>query len=230
MDKYIILIIIIVSAGSFGGLVKFFNSIDTTKRINWKDFLRYILTGIGAAILIPLFLNMISSDLLKTEKIEILNYFLFSGFCFIAAYLSDRFLSTIGDKILNEVQNVKNNQESTNETLDMLIENESEPSDSSVGDTPIKIDKAFQNITDKIDQKDKEFPYEILKSFDGNGQYKFRSIKGISKELGYPENIISIAIKTFEDNGLIRKVRKRDTGQFFWGITNLGKFVKSNKK
>ena len=77
MDKYLILICIIISAGTFGGLVRFFNAIDTAKHINLKELIKYILTGIGAAILIPLFLNMISSDLIKADKIEILNYFIF---------------------------------------------------------------------------------------------------------------------------------------------------------
>lgn len=228
MDKYVILIIIIASAGTFGGLVKFFNSIDTSKKINWKEFTKYILTGIGAAILVPLFLNMISSDLIKADSMATLNYFVFAGFCFIGAYLSNRFLTTIGEKILNEVKQVKSKQESTTKAVDLLIENESEPTDSVDNSTKIGIEKIFQSLDNKIEPNDKGFLIEILKAFDQNGKYTFRSIKGIANELKYPEYVITSVIKAFEENGLIRKVRKRDDGQILWGITSLGKFMKNS--
>jgi hypothetical protein len=230
MDKYLILICITIVTGIFGGLVKFFNSIDTTKPIIFKEFLKYILTGIGAAILIPLFLNMISSDLIKTEKIEVPDYFIYTGFCFIAAYLSDKFLSTIGDRILNEVKKVKSKQESTSQTVDFLIDNETAPIDSNVNETYLMADTVIQNLTNKIEQKDIGLITEILNAFEKSGKYTFRSIKGISKEFNYPESTVGIMIKVFEDNGLIQKIRKRSDGQFLYGITSLGKFIRVNKK
>jgi len=230
MEKYLILICIIISAGIFGGMVRFFNSMDTSKEINLKELIKYVLTGIGAAILIPLFLNMISSDLIKTDKIEILNYFIFTGFCFIAAYLSDKFLSTIGDRILNEVNKVKSKQENTSQTVELLVENDAEVPDSSTNENPNKIDLVFQSLNKNIEKKDAGLINEILNAFDQNGKYTFRSIKGIAKELNYPENTVGIIIHTFEDNGLIRKIRKRDDGQFLWGITSLGKFMITYKK
>ena len=189
MDKYVILTLIIFSAGTFGGLVRLFNSIDTSKKINWKEFIKYILTGIGAAILVPLFLNMISSDLIKADPITTLNYFIFAGFCFIGAYLSDRFLSTIGEKIINEVKTVKREQESTTKAVDLLVDNNSEPTDSLDKDNPIQFDKVRQSLNDKIEQKDQGLISDVLKAFDKNGKYTFRSIKGISREFNYPEKV-----------------------------------------
>jgi hypothetical protein len=46
--------------------------------------------------------------------------------------------------------------------------------------------------------------------------------------LSRPENVTTIIFKTFEDNGLIRKIRKRDDGQILWGLTSHGKFMKTN--
>ena len=122
MNKYVILAIIILSVGTFGGLVRFLNNTDTSSNFNFTDLLKYILTGIGAAMLVPLFLNMLSSDLIKTDNILILNYFIFSGFCFIAAFLSDRFIISMGDRILREVDKVKQNQLTTKETVDFFTQ------------------------------------------------------------------------------------------------------------
>jgi hypothetical protein len=230
MCTYTILALITVTTGLFGGLVKFFNSIDTSKPINLKEFLKYLLTGIGAAILIPLFLNMISSDLISAEKIEIHDYFVYTGFCFIAAYLSDRFLSTIGDKILNEVNKVKNKQESTSKTVELLVDNETSPIDASTNENPNKAEIAFQNLSNKIEKKDTGLINEILNAFEKNEKYTFRSVKGISKEFNYPENTVEILIKAFEENGLIQRIKRRADGQFLYGLTSLGKLLKTHKK
>lgn len=230
MCTYLILALITVITGLFGGLVKFFNSIDTSKPIIFKELLKYLLTGIGAAILIPLFLNMISSDLISADKIEIHDYFVYTGFCFIAAYLSDRFLSTIGEKILNEVKKVKSKQESTSQTVEMLVDNETAPIDASVNENPNKAEMVFQNLSSKIEQKDTVFINEILNAFEKSGKYTFRSVKGISKEFNYPENTVAILIKAFEDNGLIQRIRRRADGQILYGLTSLGKFLKTHKK
>jgi len=230
MCTYSILALITVTTGLFGGLVKFFNSIDTSKPINLKEFLKYLLTGIGAAILIPLFLNMISSDLISAEKIEIHDYFVYTGFCFIAAYLSDRFLSTIGDKILNEVHKVKNKQESTSKTVELLVDNETAPIDASTNENPNKAEIAFQNLSNKIEKKDTGLINEILNAFEKNEKYTFRSVKGISKEFNYPENTVEILIKAFEENGLIQRIKRRADGQFLYGLTSLGKLLKTHKK
>lgn len=230
MCTYLILALITVITGLFGGLVKFFNSIDTSKPIIFKELLKYLLTGIGAAILIPLFLNMISSDLISADKIEIHDYFVYTGFCFIAAYLSDRFLSTIGEKILNEVKKVKSKQESTSQTVEMLVDNETAPIDASINENPNKAEMVFQNLSSKIEQKDTALINEILNAFEKSGKYTFRSVKGISKEFNYPENTVAILIRKFEDNGLIQRIRRRADGQILYGLTSLGKFLKTHKK
>jgi hypothetical protein len=230
MCTYSILAIITISTGLFGGLVKFFNSIDTSKPIVFKELLKYLLTGIGAAILIPLFLNMISSDLISADKIEIHDFFVYTGFCFIAAYLSDRFLSTIGEKILNEVKRVKNKQESTSQTVSFLVDNETAPTDASVNENPTNAEKAFQNLSNKIEQKDIGLITEILKAFEKNGKYTFRSVKGISKEFNYPENTVAILIKAYEENGLIQRIKRRPDGQLLYGLTSLGKLLITHKK
>lgn len=228
MEKYTLIVLIIALAGTFGGTVRFLNSSDLSKPINWKEVLKYILTGIGSAILIPLFLNMLSSDLIKGDEIPILNYFIFTGFCFIAAFLSEKFISSIGERVLSEVKQVKKDQKEDKKTLDALIDDDSEPEEG-VEEKKGELDNALTKLSTKIGSKQEPFMMEVLKTFRGD-RYKFRSVKGISKELDYPENTVKIIIKTFENNGLIRGVRRRRDGKILWGITSLGKFMRNKEE
>jgi len=56
---------IMVAAGVFGGIVNFL-----TRKADPKDNTpaRCIIVGMGASFLVPLFLNMISSDLLRSSS------------------------------------------------------------------------------------------------------------------------------------------------------------------
>lgn len=228
MNKYIIIGLIILVIGAFGGIVRFLNTSDPSKKFNWQELLKNILTGIGSAILIPLFLNMLSSDLIKKDEIDVLNYFVFAGFCFVAAYLSDRFILSIGERILREVDKVKQNQKHTKETVDLLIENDSEPDEESRKKIPDSLSKELHDLNSKIAHNNDDLVLEVLGTF-GNGKYRFRTINGIAKELNYPKRTVETIIRVFESNGLIKQIKSGEEGNILWGITNIGKFMKENK-
>ena len=69
-----------------------------------KQRVYFLVTGVCAALLIPLFLSTISSQLMTESQKEPLKYFVFGGFCLLVAIFSKRFISTLSDKILKEVK------------------------------------------------------------------------------------------------------------------------------
>lgn len=104
----ITLILIMVVSGAFGGYLNYLHNFDT-KGLEKRDFntrSKYILLGIGAAFLIPLFLKMLESELLSGDS-DNLNYLIFAGFCLIAAIFSRRFISSIGDRVLEAAKNAE---------------------------------------------------------------------------------------------------------------------------
>lgn len=109
MDIHLIILIsIMVVSGAFGGYLNYLHNFDT-KDQEKRDFgtrSKYILLGIGAAFLIPLFLKMLESELLSQDS-DNLNYLIFAGFCLIAAIFSRRFISSIGDKVLEAAKNAE---------------------------------------------------------------------------------------------------------------------------
>ncbi len=101
MDIHLIVIIIImIVSGAFGGYLNFLHNFDTVDK-DMNDNLartKYILLGIGAAFLVPAFLKMISSNLISGSDNN--DYLIFGGFCLVAAIFSRRFITTIGERIL----------------------------------------------------------------------------------------------------------------------------------
>src|SRR6266702_903718 len=108
MDEYIlVLIAVMLIAGIFGGVINYYFN-----RKNDPDDItptKCIIIGTGASFLMPLFLNMISSDLLSKGKDnpDPLKILIFFGFCLIAAISSTAFIRTISDRVLREAKEAR---------------------------------------------------------------------------------------------------------------------------
>jgi len=238
MSRIQIILSIIVGIGGLGGIVKYFNVRDANTSSDRIAFFKYLLTGIGSSILIPLLLNMLSSDLIKSENISDTNYLIFAGFCFVAGFFSDRFIVSIGEKVISEINKtkekleiVKQEQIETSEKIGVILENESEPKSlANIGNiestTKIMVSDQLGQGGGTVNDKD-ELLKEVLDTFSG-GEFKFRTIDGISKELKYPSQTVEIIVKTFEQNGILKKIKGPD-GRELWGLTGLGKLLNSKK-
>lgn len=54
--------------------------------------------------MVPLFLGMISSDLIANSRTDDKNFLIFAGLCLVAAIFSGRFIDSIGERILKKVE------------------------------------------------------------------------------------------------------------------------------
>ncbi len=88
---------IMIGSGILGGLVNFFLS-ENHKPPVWKALLGYCLLGIVAALTVPLFLNMISSNLLSVAQKKPVNLFIFNGICLLFAMFSCRLKENVFNK------------------------------------------------------------------------------------------------------------------------------------
>ncbi len=109
-ENIFIIIGIIIFCGIIGGIG---SSLKEMKDNGGRFFLRNIVFGILATITVPLFLNLVSSDILKLildpkqandNDTHNINYFIFSGFCVIVSYSSIQYLNLISSRV---VQNLK---------------------------------------------------------------------------------------------------------------------------
>lgn len=123
-------------AGLVGGLVNCFlpTTTDEPAKIWWKC----VLIGLGASLIVPVFLFLTQSKILDelvkyipekpvgeftAEKIavaislKVQNYLVFFSFCTIAAISSTRFISSVSDKLMTELKkDLKETKEEVKET------------------------------------------------------------------------------------------------------------------
>ena len=83
---------VMIAAGALGGVVNYF--LNRKNDPEGSSIGKSITVGIGAALLVPLFLNMISSNLTEmirgssTTPADLSKILVFAGFCLIAAISS----------------------------------------------------------------------------------------------------------------------------------------------
>ncbi|MCG2588037.1 YEATS-associated helix-containing protein [Rhodohalobacter sulfatireducens] len=101
----LIIFSIMIIAGVLGGGAAYMIEKYTSSTMNntlKPEF--YILIGVCASLLVPLFMTTISSDLLENSRKNHLDYFVFAGFCLIAAISAHRFITSISEKILKQFE------------------------------------------------------------------------------------------------------------------------------
>jgi len=196
----LILIITILVAGTLGGIT---NAIRTEKSNNeyWKS----IIKGIVAAFLIPVFLEIIKSDIGRQLSTNLYDYLVFGGLCLIAAIFSDKFIDTIGDKILQKAGNAEKKAQESNEKVNTMIEKEAEPEKSRQNDMESRI----LNLNETKSTAQNQDAQKIINALKSTN-YKFRILSGIAEETGLTENVVKKLLLDLQDKGLVKQI---DTGK-----------------
>jgi hypothetical protein len=108
-----------MASGILGGIMNFFIADPQAERplLWWQQ----IVVGVGAAFMVPLFLNMISSGLIDAirgtngQTPDLSKLFVLAGFCLVAAVSSRAFIRTISERVLQEARNAKKKAEEAQE-------------------------------------------------------------------------------------------------------------------
>lgn len=96
-DPYMVTILAIMTgAGLLGGVANFYLGEARAAR----ELAKYIVLGIVAALTVPLFLNMTSSNLLDFGRTRPLSVFVFGGFCLLYVLLSRRGFEAIAHRLM----------------------------------------------------------------------------------------------------------------------------------
>ena len=107
VDSYMLLVLgIMITAGILGGIANYFLA-ERHAEFAWRDLFKYTVLGVVAALMVPLFLNMISSNLLDLARTRPINLFVFAGFCLIAVIFSRRFLENLSTKLIQQVSQIR---------------------------------------------------------------------------------------------------------------------------
>lgn len=107
LDSYMLVILVImVAAGVLGGGANYFLS-ERQQGGTRREWLRYAVLGVVAALTVPLFLNMISSNLIEAARSRPVDFFVFGGFCLIYVVASRRVFENVANKFLLQIDQMK---------------------------------------------------------------------------------------------------------------------------
>lgn len=211
--------VIILGSGLLGGLTNFFISyaVGESKGANAIKFFKATFLSISAAFSVPLFLQILSNNLLDVPDggvYPVKNYFILGGFCVLAAIFSQRFLDDLYARLQNaEDQNKKQDQELKK------IENK-------MTETPLPIEKLRFDAAKTAFSKE-QFKTVISAILDS--KYIHRTIDGIVKdirkerEFDLSESEVVSILELLKGFG-IAKNKKSKTGQDLWQIVIPGDF------
>lgn len=236
-----ILVLLILISGILGGLANYFLERQERGWIGY-DVLKSALLGIVAAATVPLFLKIVSSSLMADAKEDALQYFVFCGFCLVAAAFSTRFLQGIGDRVLQELNEVKkSNEELKVATEEVKKENEElkdttntillsgsddqseaapEASEPAAEETPEfeSFPAGERSAKTRSAGKPKtaaKRPETVLLEIFKDPKYKFRTMQGLINAAALDEKTVTDIVTAWENEGKVKKIKRPD-GVFVW--------------
>jgi hypothetical protein len=213
-----------VLTGFLGGGLNYLSSgkEDAERPPIWQS----LVGGLVASFMVPLFLNMISSNLVDSIKGIAPNpgdpskLFVFAGFCLVAAVSSKAFINTISHRILSQARATNEKVEQLKNEVDPIIAKETEKE--SPEPTSLSVSIADRMTVLGENQK------KVIKAL-ANGRFTLRTRTGICKDTGLPREEVIKILEEMETEDLVRsaKVLVRGELKTRWYVTEEGRAVES---
>jgi hypothetical protein len=230
MTRYntILLLVAMIGSGVLGGAANYLllHKDDPAYAKRSRSFV----LGLVAALLAPIFLRAISSDMV--EKITTIRYgsgipfdfFVFSSLCLLAAVFSRTFAETVAKRLAVEVEKAKRESQEAQARaalaeerasqveplLRQVMEERTEPLPESARAT---IPPQLQDLP--VDHTDRELLQALL-----NGQYSYRTVSSLAEEVQMEESDAVKRLERMRDQALAGK--KTTSTRNLWFLTDKG--------
>jgi hypothetical protein len=213
-NEFWILTVLIIGGVLGGAVNRVLGKPDDTPPPSWA---RSILVGFAASFLVPLFLNMISSDLIKRPNgAGFADLLVLLGFSLVAAISSTAFIRTLSDRVLQEAKlaqreaaEAKAGVTNVQKTMQPIVDKETESD--SLADEAKPLMAESQPQTDDM---------MLLKALTG-GRWALRSQSGLAKETGIDPVATSQHLETLLAQGMVGRTTTRNGPR--WFITEAGR-------
>jgi hypothetical protein len=214
LDGYMLVILLImIVAGLLGGVANYFLS-DRAADHSGRDWAKYPVLGVIAALTVPLFLNMISSNLLEAARTRPVDFFVFAGFCLIYVVASRRVFENVANKLLTQMDQIKREmsqmKQKQNEAPPVVREEivpvqEAPPA---VVKEPVKESLSYNDI-------------EILRAL-AEENYVYGNLVGLTDKTGLARELVSTRLTVLKNLGII-ETRINDKNILHWFVSPKGK-------
>lgn len=204
LDGHLLIILgILVVAGILGGIANFFLR-DRQVESEVREWLKYPVLGMVAALTVPLFLNMISSNLLEGARTRPVDFFVLAGFSLLYVVVSRRLFENMANKLLSQLDLVKGDVRQLQERK------------------PEAAPEAQEVVV-------KELPKEALSYNDvelvraiAEENYVYGNLAGLAEKTGLGRELISQRLTVLKNLGII-ETRINEKNVLHWFVSNKGK-------
>lgn len=213
LDAHMLLILLImVIAGILGGAANYFLA-ERRAELGRREWVKYPIFGIVAALTVPLFLNMISSTLLEGARTKPVDFFAFAGFCLIYVVASRRFIENVAQRLMGQIDQVKR------EVGHLKQQKRDEPV---VVPAKVEIEQtkpAEPEVREVLSYNDVEILRALVEE-----NFVYGNLAAICERTGLNRDFISQRLTIMKSMGVI-ETRINDKNVLYWGVSIRGKAV-----
>ncbi len=209
IDGHMLLILLImVVAGVLGGGANYFLS-ERSQDAGRREWLRYPVLGVVAALTVPLFLNMISSTLLEGARTKPVDFFTFAGFCLIYVVAARRLMDNIAQRLLGQIDQVGREVRSLKQAhqRESVAQAERVESEKSAEPQPREV-LSYNDV-------------EILRTLV-EANFVYGNLAAICERTGLARDFVSQRLTIMKSLGVI-ETRINDKNVLHWGVSARGK-------
>lgn len=223
LDAYLLVVLlIVVAAGLLGGMANYFLS-DRLPELVRRDWAKYPMLGVVAALTVPLFLNMISSNLLETARTRPADLFVFTGFCLIYVIASRRLFENVAGKLLTQVDQLKREVKQLKQQSYEVSREPREPREPRDEAMPLAestpVAARPEPVRDSLSYDD----IEILRALDEES-YVYGNFVGLTERTGLSRDFLSNRLIVLRNLGII-ETRINERNVLHWFVSTRGQQV-----
>jgi len=215
IDIHMLLILLIMlAAGILGGAANYFLADRQGDQPGRRDWLKYPILGIVAALTVPLFLNMISSTLLEGARTKPVDFFAFGGFCLIYVVASRRLMENVAQRLLGQMDQVKR------EVVQLKQQKREETAAAAVAAAAARVEPVAA-----IEPEPREVlsynDVEILRALSEEN-FVYGNLAAICDKTGLARDFVSQRLTVMKAMGVI-ETRINDKNVLHWSVSVRGK-------
>jgi DNA-binding MarR family transcriptional regulator len=211
LDGHMLLILaVMVVMGVLGGVANYYLA-DRPSDSGRRDWIKYPVFGVVAALTVPMFLNMISSTLLEGARTKPIDYYVFAGFCLLYVVASRRLFENVLQRLMGQIDQVRRDvgqlkQQTRDEPV--MVPMKSEPDMTKVSPQDQREALSYNDV-------------EILRALlDGNCVYG--NLASICDTTGLARDLVSQRLTVMKAMGVI-ETRINEKNVLHWFVSARGK-------
>jgi len=214
LDGYMLVILLImIVAGILGGIANFFLS-DRSGDQERREWGKYLTLGVISALTVPLFLNMLSSNLLEAARTRPVDFFVFAGFCLIYVVASRRVFENVANRLFGQMDQMKREMNQIRQLRqDAAPVREESPGSHEGASVAVRPEAVRESLSYN--------DVEILRALSEDN-YVYGNLVGLTDKTGLARELVSARLPVLKGLGLI-ETRINDKNILHWYVAAKGK-------